>query len=237
MTLKNKVAFITGASSGIGESIALAFARKGANIILVSRTREKLIHVQKKITQLGAISEIASIDIAKEKLVNHTIKRVYKRFKRIDILINCAGIFLDKKIYNITLNDWNNVIKINLTGTFLCCKYIIPIMIKQKSGSIFNFSSIGGRIGMENKTAYCASKFGVVGFSRALSKELKKYGIKVHIIYPYLVDSKHKIKWDTITNSEYTILKVDDIADLILKIITFPKRVHIEEIAIKPYLF
>jgi len=236
MKLKNKVALITGASRGIGEAISLRFAKEGAKVILVSRSKKDLLKVKEKIDKYSVSSDILSMDVTSENIVKKNIKEIKKKYKRIDILVNCAGVFLNRKITKLSLNEWNEVININLTGTFILCKYIVPFMIKQKSGFIINFSSLGGKIGLKNKTAYCASKFGVVGFSKSLSKELKEHGIKVIVINPTLVDSKGEIKWENMYPEERSILKSQDIAEIILRIINLPMRVYIDDIDIKPYI-
>ena len=234
--LKNKVVFINGASGGIGEAISYEFARMGSIIVLIGRNKNKLLKINKTISKIGAKSEVAC-GYFTEHAIHRIVKKINKHYNSVDYLINCAGTYLDKSIASTTLHDWNNVLHANLTNTFMWCRGVIPFMKKQKNGSIVNFSSVGGKIGLKNKSAYCASKFGVVGLSKSLSKELKTYGIKVHIVYPYLVDSHHEIRWQSVSDDELSIIKVEDIAELIIKLVSLPKRVSIEDIEIKPYLF
>src|SRR3972149_2574824 len=131
-------------------------------------------------------------------------------------------------------SDWEKIMGANLKGMFLCTKSVLKGMMERKNGTIINFSSVGGRIGLRGKAVYSASKFGVVGFSKALSKELKPYNIKVHIIYPYMVDSNNTIDWSK--ENPLNINSVDDIADLVVYLASLPLRVDIEDIVIDPYL-
>ncbi|MBU1864304.1 MAG: SDR family oxidoreductase [Candidatus Omnitrophica bacterium] len=237
MNLIKKTALITGACNGIGEATALAFAREGTQLILISNNKNRLEATIKKIALFGVKATSFVVDIADDARLQELLENAYLKHGRIDILVNCAGIFLQKKITDMTVKEWKYLIDVNLTGTFVCCNYIIPKMIEQKEGLIFNFSSIGGKIGLKEKSAYCASKFGVVGLSKALAKELKPFGIKVHIVYPYLVDSEKQINWDSPDCDECGILKVEDVANMIVYMAKLPKRVYVEDVEIKPYLY
>lgn len=231
--LTDKVSLITGAGRGIGRGIAIAMAKAGSFVVLVSRNQSELENTAKIINESGGTTLPIKTDISDEKQVNNMIEKALNKFGKIDILINNAGQFLEKPILDTTVEDWEKVMGANLKGMFLCTKAVLKGMMERKSGTIINFSSVGGRIGLRGKAVYSASKFGVVGFSKALSKELKPYNIKVHIIYPYMVDSNNTI--DRSKEDPLNINSVDDIADLVVYLASLPLRVDIEDIAVEPF--
>lgn len=188
MRLNDKVAMITGAASGIGRATAITYAKEGAKLILVD-LNEQMLEETLCLTGLDPDSVfLQKIDVAKfldlEKLVDLGLKR----FGRIDILANIAGIFVGKNLMDHTLEDWNRVISINLTGVFNCIKAVAPIMIKQKYGKIINMGSIAGLVGLE-WTSYTASKAGVVNMSRGLALELGPNNINVNAICPGIIQT------------------------------------------------
>lgn len=232
--LTSKVFIITGAERGIGRGIAIALAKGGASVVLVSRNQSELEDTAKIVNESGGTALPIKTDISDEKQVKDMIEKALNKFGKIDILINNAGQYLEKPVLDTTVEDWEKIMGANLKGMFLCTKAVLKGMIERKSGTIINFSSVGGRIGLKGKSLYSASKFGVVGFSKSLAKELKPYNIKVHILYPYRVDSNNSIDWsrDELLN----INKVEDIADLVVYLASLPLRVDIEDIVIEPYI-
>lgn len=232
--LTDKVSLITGAGRGIGRGIAVAMAKEGSSVILVSRSQSELEETANIINESGGTASSIKTDISDVNQVNNMIEKALNKFKKIDILINNAGQFLEKPVLDTTVEDWEKIMGANLKGMFLCTKAVLKGMMERKNGTIINFSSVGGRIGLRGKAVYSASKFGVVGFSKALSKELKPYNIKVHIIYPYMVDSNNTI--DRSKEDPLNINSVDDIADLVVYLASLPLRVDIEDIVIDPYL-
>ncbi|MBI3815196.1 MAG: SDR family oxidoreductase [Nitrospinae bacterium] len=232
--LKDKVSLITGAGRGIGRGIAIAMAKAGSSVIPVSRSLSELEETCRVITESGGTALHIKTDISDEIQVNIMIKKALDRFGKIDILINNAGQYLEKPVLDTTVEDWEKIMGANLKGIFLCTKGVLKGMMERKGGIIINFSSVGGRIGLKGKAVYSASKFGVVGFSKALAKELKPYNIKVHIIYPYMVDSNNSVDWSK--GNPLNINKVEDIADLVVSLVSLPLRVNIEDIIVEPYL-
>jgi 3-oxoacyl-[acyl-carrier protein] reductase len=232
--LKDKVSLITGAGRGIGRGIAVAMAKEGSFVILASRSQSELEETAKIINEAGGTALPIKTDISDEKQINKMIEKALKKFGKIDILINNAGQYLEKPVLDTTIEDWETIMGANLKGIFLCTKAVLKNMIKRRSGTIINFSSVGGRIGLKGKSLYSASKFGVVGFSKAIAKELKPYNIKVHIIYPYMVDSDNSVDWKR--ENPLNINSIDDIAELVIYLASLPLRVDIEDIVIDPYL-
>lgn len=231
--LKDKVSLITGGGRGIGRGIAVALAKAGSSVVLVSRSLSELEETARIISESGGTALPVKTDVSNEKQVNNMVEKALDKFKKIDILVNNAGQFLEKPILDTTVEDWEKIMGANLKGMFLCTKAVLKGMMKRKSGTIINFSSVGGRIGLRGKAIYSASKFGVVGFSKAISKELKPYNIKIHIIYPYMVDSNNSIDWSKV--NPLNINSVNDIADLVVYLASLPLRVMIEDAAIEPF--
>lgn len=186
MELKDKVAMVTGAGSGIGRSIAIAFAKEGAKLILVDLNEESLSETF-KMTRLENQDVIAEVlDVTDYSSVEQIIKNGLNKFGRIDIQANVAGICVRKGLMEHTLEDWDLVIRVNLTGVFFCIKAVAPAMIKQKYGKIINIGSIAGIVG-QTYTAYTASKAGVVNLSKGLALELAPHNININAICPGII--------------------------------------------------
>jgi len=235
VSIKGEVALITGGGRGMGRGIANSFAKNGADVAIIGRDPDALKSTKKEIESLGVRCFYRATDVTLESQVMSAVKDIMGEFGRIDFLINNAGTYLVKSVIDTTMNDWDNIVDTNLKGTFLCTREVLNHMINVKKGTIINIASVGGRIGLSNKAAYCASKFGVVGFSKALAKEVKKHRIRVHIIYPYYVDSDKSLEFSE-PDKSLKVNRIEDIGDLIIYLATTPLRVSIEEIAIDPYL-
>jgi 3-oxoacyl-[acyl-carrier protein] reductase len=198
MRLKDKVAIITGGGRGIGKAIALGFANQGAHIVAAARTESEVISVSERIQELGRESLGIVCDISKEDHVKNLIDVTVKKFGRIDVLINNAGIGSMRPVYATSLESFEKVLKVNLTGTFLCTKHVWQHMKNSGGGSIINVSSLGGLVGYPMLSAYCASKWGQIGFTKACAEEGKQDKIRVNAIAPGKADTaiRSKIKED-----------------------------------------
>jgi 3-oxoacyl-[acyl-carrier protein] reductase len=183
--MQNQVAIITGASSGIGRATALALGERGVRLALLARSSEKLAEVVEEARQRGA-SEVSHIagDVRDETAVNQVIAATLERYGRIDTLINSAGLSLNGEVDGYALDDWRTVLDTNLTGTFLTCRAVLPAMKRQGSGQIINISSGAGRNGIKQMAAYCAAKFGVIGFTESLALEVRNHNIRVSVLLP-----------------------------------------------------
>ena len=182
--LKDKVALITGASKGLGKAMALALGGAGARLVLASRNVEQLNSVAKEARALGADAEVLQADVTDEAQVSRLEKAVTGKFGKIQILINNAGINIRKSVTEFTLTEWRQVMDTNLTSVFLMCRAFVPHMRGQGYGRILNLTSIMSHVAIAGRTAYCASKTGLLGFTKALALELVSEKITVNGISP-----------------------------------------------------
>jgi 3-oxoacyl-[acyl-carrier protein] reductase len=181
MELENHNAIVTGAARGLGKSIAELLARQGANVALWDI---KPIDLAKFSDSPGTLKSW-KVDVTDEDNVRNAAGRVFEEWGRIDILVNCAGIIKHKPIEDMTLDDFESVIKINLTGTFLACKYVVPYMKKAGKGKIVNIASLSGRTGRPGVGVnYGASKAGIIGLTQTLAREQGPNNIYVNCVCP-----------------------------------------------------
>jgi len=187
MSIHNRIAIITGAGRGVGRSTALAFARAGAKVVLCSRTQAQLDEVVAAIAQQGGEASAVVGDVAREEDVRTLFEHTLQTYGRVDILVNCAGIVAVKPFMEMDTETWDNVINVNLRGTFLCCRGAFRVMAEQKQGVILNLSSLSGVKGVEKfpgLSAYNVSKSGVASLTEILAVEGKPYNIRVSAVSP-----------------------------------------------------
>ncbi|HER24780.1 MAG TPA: 3-oxoacyl-ACP reductase FabG [Candidatus Atribacteria bacterium] len=185
MLLKDCVAIITGAGKGLGQSIAEEFFKEGALLALFDIQYDLVENLAKKLDSSGKKIIAIKADVTDEIMIKNAMEQVFDKFGKIDILINNAGISLHKTIKEMSVEDFNKVININLNGTFICSKTVIPYMEKQKRGKIVNIASLAGRTGRPGVGVnYAASKAGVIGLTQTLARELGPSGIYVNSICP-----------------------------------------------------
>lgn len=184
MTLSGRVALVTGASRGLGKAMALALGEAGARLALVSRDPEKLSEVADEARKLGTEAAVFRADVSQEESVLQLERDVTAKLGRVDILINNAGVVVRKTCVEFTLADWNYVLNTNLTSVFLMCRSFVPHMKGRGYGRVINVSSIMAHVSLPQRTAYSASKAGLLGFTRALALELASEQITVVGISP-----------------------------------------------------
>ncbi len=184
-TLEGKVAIISGGSQGLGLAIAQTFAKAGAKMLLVARTRSKLESAARELTDQGATVEILGADVADAEEAAKAVATAVEHFGHIDSLINCAGTFLWKGFTDISAAEWQSTLDINLTAPFLLTQATARKLIEQgKGGSIINIASIHGEVADENVVPQCATKLGLVGLTRASAEALRSHGVRVNAISP-----------------------------------------------------
>ena len=192
MQLKDKVSIITGGSGGIGKAIAIAFAREGAHLVLASRTQSQLEASKQEIESLSeAKVEILRTDVSDAKQVKDLVDFALERFATIDILVNCAGVLGPVGLSSeIDAQKWLEAVQINLFGTFLCIKAVLPVMMEKKKGKIINFSGGGAVSPRPRFSAYSAAKAAVVRLTETLAEEVKEYDIDINAIAPGAVNTR-----------------------------------------------
>ena len=182
--LSGRVAIVTGGNRGLGKAVALSLGSAGARLALVARDRAALDSAAQQARSIGADAEIFRADVTDEQQVLHLESDILSRFGRVDILVNNAGINIRKAAGQFTLEEWNSVIDTNLTSVFLMCRSFVPHMKGRGYGRIINMASIMSHVGIPGRAAYCASKAGLLGYTKALALELAPEGITVVAISP-----------------------------------------------------
>ncbi|MBI2486653.1 MAG: glucose 1-dehydrogenase [Deltaproteobacteria bacterium] len=209
MRLKGKTAIITGGGEGIGKATALLFCKEGAKVGITGRTKKKLDEVVKEARGSGEIIAFPG-DVSKEEDVKRIVDEFVKRFKNIDILFNNAGVLEVGTVTTTSVEAWDKIIDINVKGTFLMSKYVLPHMLENGGGSIINNSSVLGFIGCQNTVAYNTSKGAIMQFTRSLALDHAKQGIRVNTICPGFI--KTKMNEDFIGNPPDAQKQLDEIA-------------------------
>ena len=204
MKLKDKVALITGGGRGIGKAVALAYGREGARLAICARTGSELEETAKEIRALGADCLAVVCDVSLEESVAKTAQEVQEKFGRIDVLINNAGVMTrPTPLAELEVRKWDYTISVNLRGPFLMTRALLPLMMRQKSGSIINVSSSIGRGAYANFAAYAASKWGIEGLTQTLAAEVSPHNIRVNSVEPGYVATKltgyHGSRPDSVT--------------------------------------
>ncbi|NCE73701.1 SDR family oxidoreductase [Anaerotruncus sp. X29] len=184
MRLEGKKAVITGSASGFGKETALLFAREGAEISLLDINAESAQKVATEIAKIGGRAHVMQVDVSEEESVKSAFSQALEQMHTVDILINCAGYGRSSRIQDLTLEQWRRLIDVNMTGTFLCCREIIPHMVERQCGKIVNLASICAQTGRMVAVDYAGSKSGIVGITRALALQVAADGINVNAIAP-----------------------------------------------------
>ncbi len=189
MRLKDKVAIITGGASGIGRAGCYIFAKEGAKVAVVDQNQERGEEVVKGIMDNGGQASFIQTDISKIDQVKQMVQQTLDCFGRIDVLFNNAMWYKVAPALELSLEDWQKTLDVTLTGTFICCKAVIPEMIRGGGGSIINTSSVGGQVGFEGHPAYSAAKSGINMLTKSLAIDYGKYQIRVNAISPGIIQT------------------------------------------------
>ena len=224
---------ITGASQGIGKGIAERFAASGANLFLCSRNMDKSLDWQKELTQKYNINIYSfNADLSEKEEVENLANAILTKFEKIDILVNNAGSFVPGSVYNEPEGSLEKMIAINLYSAYHLTRKLLPEMMKEKSGHIFNMCSIAGLQAYANGGAYSISKFALNGFTKNLRDEMKPHGVKVTAIHPGAVFTP---AWEGFAQPE-RIMEVNDVAEMIFAASRLSLQACVEDIILRPQL-
>lgn len=229
--MKDKVVWITGGGRGIGRSAAEHLAQLGARIVICARTKAEIDTVADNIrAKNGQILSIPC-DVTDNAQILHLVSQVKKKWNSIDVLINNAGIGIFRKIIDTDESDWDKTLSINLKSVFLCSRAVLPDMISKKSGHIINVVSVAGKKPYYNCGVYCASKYGMLGFTDVLRLEVRKYGIQVTAFLPGATDTSI---WGDTNADRSKMMTPDAVAQGLVSICQSAKNTMMEELTIRP---
>ncbi|MBE1160032.1 SDR family NAD(P)-dependent oxidoreductase [Dyella acidiphila] len=240
--LRDRVALVTGASSGIGEATALALAEQGAKVAIAARRKDRLEQLAGKLTELGAEPLLLVADLVRETEAQRIVREAEAHYGRLDILVNNAGVMYLEPVAEADLPRWRSMLELNVLSLIASTQAALAGMRARGDGHIVNVASVAGRVANPGSAAYAATKFGVVGFSEALRREVYKDNIRVSVIEPGMVDTElrehiaHAASQRAVNlrAGEMRQLQAEDIADAILFCVTRPDYVCINEVLMRP---
>jgi len=242
MSLEGRIALVTGASSGIGEATALALSAAGAKVALAARRRERLDALAARIRDSGGEALVIVADLAKEDEALRAVRESEAHFGRLDILVNNAGVMYIEPVATADLARWRHMFELNMLGLIAATQAALPGMSARRDGHIVNVSSTAGRVANAGSAAYAGTKFGVVGFSEALRKEVYKDNIRVTVIEPGAVATElrehiaHAATRQAIDAWAEGMrqLQPEDVANAIVYCVSQPAHVNINEVLMRP---
>ncbi len=231
--LQDRIAVITGASTGIGKSIAVAYAAEGAKIVLASRNQEKLEIVAKEIEAAGGSALVVPVDVTDEDGVIDLFRQTKETFDGVDILVNNAGVSKGSPTDELSLEVWQQVIDVNLTAAFLCSREALKIMKPKGSGRIINIGSVSAKVPRVHSAAYTTSKFGLEGLTRSLALDAREFGIAVSILHPGNTATPIWTGREEIARKE-GVMSADDLARVAVTIAILPPEINLLESIVLP---
>jgi len=233
--LYKKVAIITGASAGIGQACARALAGEGASLVLTARRQARLDTLKKEMATAGSQAVTVTGDAREEDTAVKTVKAALDAFGRIDILINNTGVGNYKNLTDTSAAEYDEMMNTNVRSTFLFTRHTVPVMLKQKSGTILMISSMAGVYGFGGEAVYCMTKFAQVGFAQALDRELRESGIKVGAICPGGVKTEFAIGKGRTEQSvkASNMLEAEDVAGVVLMACTQSPQSRLIEVQMR----
>jgi NADP-dependent 3-hydroxy acid dehydrogenase YdfG len=232
-TLRERTAIITGAGRGIGRAIARAFAAEGATVVLAARSRADLAAVAAEVREAGGRALAIPTDVTQDTAVEALVEQAVTETQRLDILVTSAGLAAFGPVADTKPADWDAMLSLNLRAAMMCCRAVLPTMIRQRSGTILNLSSIASRRALPGSAVYTATKAGLDAFSRVLAEELRPHGVRVGVLVPGAVDTPI---WDAMgsTPPRDKMLRPEDVARAAVLMATLPPHAALEELTLLP---
>ncbi len=222
--LKGQIALVTGASRGIGRAIAWRLARAECDVILLARSRDELNDLAMEIKTAGREAMAIPTDLRDAGQIERAVKKALTYFGRIDILVNNAGLWHYAPVHEMKIAEWDEMFDVNVRGSFLTTKFVLPSMLERKSGHIVNIVSVSGLIGEADAAGYNATKWAMRGFSQSLIKEVRDKGIRVTVINPGGVNNDQAR-----TPRAAQLIQNQDVAELVSLAVTLPPRANLTE--------
>ena len=232
-TLDGKVALVTGAGRGIGRAIALAFAAEGAGVALAARSRADLAGVAGEIRERGGRALAVPTDVTQDGAVEALVEQTLSDLGRIDILVTSAGTAAFGAVADSKPADWDSMLALNLRAVMVCCRAVLPAMLRQRSGTILNLGSIASKRALPGSAVYTATKTAIDAFSRVLAEELRSHGVRVGVLVAGAVDTP---LWDSMgsTPPREKMLRPEDVARAAVLMATLPPHAALEELTLLP---
>lgn len=237
MRLDGSVAIVTGASRGMGRAISARLADQGAQVVLTARGEDGLRETETEIRERGGDAAAFVTDVTERASVEAMAAAVWERYGRIDLLVNCAFWGPPGSLERTDEQFWDHTLDTTLKGPYLCARAVVPAMLERGAGAIVNIGSLAGKIGEDNRTAYCAAKWGLEGLTAALQVELHRQGIRVHLISPGATDTSFWSEHAPNLGREQLerFIPPETVADAVMFVLSTPDSVHVPDVAIHNY--
>lgn len=231
--LQDKICVITGAGTGIGKGIARRFAKAGGTLVLASRKQANLDETAAETRALGAETMVQTVDVSQEESVLALFDAVEAKYGRVDVLINNSGVFDNGPIHELSLETWQKVVDVNLTGCFLCARSAYRIMLKHGGGRIVNVGSISAQMCRPNASPYNSTKHALVGLTKSIALEGREHNIVGSMLHPGNILTERRAASDQPTDQE-PMMTVDELAETALVMVMLPLHVNVLETIVLP---